>query len=560
MRARVQGLVGVRYRSVGMSEPAAVEVRNALNDLVNQFSDPMSFLRELIQNSVDAGSEEIEVSVERDGGGASGVTIVRVDDWGQGMTRAIIDKRLTRLFSSAKDGDMTKIGKFGIGFVSVFALGPQAVCVDTGREGESWRVLFDEERRFKLLRRDEPVEGTKIRILKQTDQQEHDGIVARAGAVLTYWCKHVETDIRYQGELVRQPFAIANAIATVDADDGFSSIVVAHRPTPDAFAGFYNSGLTLIETEQAEPPEPEFAGIGFKASSPHLEHTLTRDKVIEDDGYERVMDQVRALIAGPLCDRVLALLGEAMADVQGDAHVPLLRATARHALMGHLGDARADTCVARSPAGVELTAKRLSARHKAGEVLVAANRSHLTDALEKLGHTVVLQPKLATQGEGIADLIAALSPGAPCVPVSMRYCMPTVEDTPGPEAQSLMAATRSLLRAQGLKVGDIGVGRFDYPESGIAQHVAVALPELGAVAESAKVVTLGRGFLSRTRAVAINLAHPTVQGLLALAQAEPEFSAYVLVKQFMLGHHLDPELDTGMLGTSVEARCRRLTP
>ena len=126
-----------------MSEPAPVAVRDALDELVNQFADPMSFLRELIQNAIDAGSEEIEVDVEFEPGkDGDGVTIVRVDDFGEGMTREIVEKRLTRLFSSAKDGDMTKIGKFGIGFVSVFAIEPEAVCVDTAREGEAWRVLF----------------------------------------------------------------------------------------------------------------------------------------------------------------------------------------------------------------------------------------------------------------------------------------------------------------------------------------------------------------------------------------------------------------------------------
>jgi hypothetical protein len=58
------------------------------------------------------------------------------------MNREIIEKQLTRLFSSAKDGDRTKIGKFGIGFVSVFAIDPHIVCVDTSRDGEHWRVLF----------------------------------------------------------------------------------------------------------------------------------------------------------------------------------------------------------------------------------------------------------------------------------------------------------------------------------------------------------------------------------------------------------------------------------
>ena len=35
---------------------------------------------------------------------------------GEGMNEEIIDHQLTRLFASGKAGDLTKIGKFGIGF------------------------------------------------------------------------------------------------------------------------------------------------------------------------------------------------------------------------------------------------------------------------------------------------------------------------------------------------------------------------------------------------------------------------------------------------------------
>jgi hypothetical protein len=85
--------------------------------------------------------------------------VIEVADAGEGMTREIIDNRLTRLFSSAKEGDYTKIGRFGIGFVSVFALDPEIVCVDTGRAGEHWRVVFRRDRSFERIRLTEPGGG-----------------------------------------------------------------------------------------------------------------------------------------------------------------------------------------------------------------------------------------------------------------------------------------------------------------------------------------------------------------------------------------------------------------
>ena len=87
-----------------------------------------------IQNAVDAGSTEIDIRFEY----VDGRLVVHVDDYGEGMDRHIIDTKLTRLFSSSKEGDRTKIGRFGIGFVSVFALQPEVICLDTSRAGEHW--------------------------------------------------------------------------------------------------------------------------------------------------------------------------------------------------------------------------------------------------------------------------------------------------------------------------------------------------------------------------------------------------------------------------------------
>lgn len=567
-----------------MAAPAAVEVRNALDELVNQFADPMSFLRELVQNSIDAGTEEIEVRVERQSGrGEAGVTVINIDDWGEGMTREIIEKRLTRLFSSAKDGDMTKIGKFGIGFVSVFAIEPDAVCIDTAREGETWRILFGKDRRFKLIRRDEAIEGTKIQILKNTTKAEHGDLVRRAKEVLTYWCRHVETEIRFGDEPIRKPFALPNAGICVEHDDGFSHVVVGHRAGQQSFAGFYNAGLTLIETEDGSLP-----GIAYKVSSPHLEHTLTRDNIIEDQGYERVMAQVRAQVAGPLCDAVLSSLAEVFGDGDGDTGgqaaaqrrpaAAVVTALARHAARGDLVDARRDAVVARSPAGAPLTVATLVGRHKDDQILVARQRSVLTDALERDGRTVV-DERVHDDGAGqtsddaatdptdvaqrphgaVPHLLATLAPDAAIVAAARHYCCPVMAPTPPAGSKALAAAVKTALANQGANVGDVEFGDFRYPESVIAERIAIAQRRPGQVSRVEEITELTRGLLSRERCIVVNLGHPCVGSLIQLAQSEPEFAGYVLVKHFFLGGRLDSVVDSALLAQAVEARWRRST-
>ena len=114
-----------------MAEQLHELAEDALDHLVHQFARPMDFIRELVQNSIDAGTPRIEVWVDWNPpkeNGAPGVLEMHVDDFGEGMDEAVIDSQLTRMFSSTKEDDLTKIGKFGIGFTSIFAIHPPRRC------------------------------------------------------------------------------------------------------------------------------------------------------------------------------------------------------------------------------------------------------------------------------------------------------------------------------------------------------------------------------------------------------------------------------------------------
>jgi DNA topoisomerase VI subunit B len=98
--------------------PAAVsEVDALLERLVAQFAGPYDFLRELVQNALDAGSDRAEVVLETHtevGGEADEVVYeLRVSDAGRGMDEAVIDGGLTRLFASTKADDRTMAGGYG---------------------------------------------------------------------------------------------------------------------------------------------------------------------------------------------------------------------------------------------------------------------------------------------------------------------------------------------------------------------------------------------------------------------------------------------------------------
>ena len=64
-------------------------VEEVFKNLVDQFSDPFTCLRELVQNAMDAGTEQIDIrtSYLSDPGGVC----LEIRDFGEGMNRDIID-------------------------------------------------------------------------------------------------------------------------------------------------------------------------------------------------------------------------------------------------------------------------------------------------------------------------------------------------------------------------------------------------------------------------------------------------------------------------------------
>ncbi len=296
-----------------------------VENLATQFKSALDFYRELVQNSIDAGSPRIDVWLEYEPGeGGDGAIVIHVDDFGDGMTEAIIDNELTQLFASSKDNDLTKIGKFGIGFVSVFALNPKAVMVTTGRAGEYWQVIFGEDRSFVKTRIDEAVEGTQVALFLSGDYQRYTTLSRDSLAALRKWCVHSETEITFEdrsahlrGELaeivtINEPFGVSGRFATTYEEPG-TRIAVAFSAEPEW--GFYNRGLTLLQTgvyEEAFPAEhrDELGIVSLKLKSRFLEHTLTRETVLRDENYEKALERVLGVVRVDLRERVISTMEE----------------------------------------------------------------------------------------------------------------------------------------------------------------------------------------------------------------------------------------------------------
>ncbi|MCZ7683399.1 MAG: ATP-binding protein [Sandaracinaceae bacterium] len=83
---------------------------------------------------------------------ARGTATVSVRDDGCGMGREILEEQLTVLFRSGKEG-RRKIGKFGVGFVSVLAVQPKLVAVKSSQgKGEQWTLHLHPDQTYELFR------------------------------------------------------------------------------------------------------------------------------------------------------------------------------------------------------------------------------------------------------------------------------------------------------------------------------------------------------------------------------------------------------------------------
>ncbi len=288
------------YRSSPTSE-VATRPRDAgiVGDIIDQFSDRFAFYRELIQNSIDAETETIEVSIRYED--QRKTLIVSVVDHGMGMPKEVIEEKLLVLFRSSKEQDESKIGKFGIGFVSVFAIQPTLVRVISNHAGMRHTLhlypdlsyeLFDSGRIHQT--------GTCVELEIPMNPEGVKDFAQASLRALNRWCRHASAmitleaygpgDEKLLGERIDRPLSLDEALVSIErcTTDGALRAVVGISDL--SYSGFFNHGLMLYETSR-----PIVAGLSFVVQDARLGHTLSRDNVRRDAHYERVLDFVRDL-------------------------------------------------------------------------------------------------------------------------------------------------------------------------------------------------------------------------------------------------------------------------
>ncbi|MEM9453234.1 MAG: transglutaminase domain-containing protein [Myxococcota bacterium] len=106
--------------------------------------DPWIFVRELLQNSRDAGANRVTFTVGESERPEGTVEWVACYDDGEGMTFEHARRYLFALYASSKEDRKNQAGKFGVGFWSILRFDPQAIIIRSyPRNGEPWTIRLD---------------------------------------------------------------------------------------------------------------------------------------------------------------------------------------------------------------------------------------------------------------------------------------------------------------------------------------------------------------------------------------------------------------------------------
>lgn len=542
-------------------------VHDAVGQMVRQFADALAFLRELVQNSLDADATAIDVLLDHYALDGAPVLEVSVRDDGKGMDQDTMERCLLVLFRSSKEGDPTRIGKFGVGFFSVFAAAPDLVTVESGTraDGDAIRLLLRPDFTWEM----EPAparRGTSVRVRIPLRDKRPGDLADACVERLRFWCAAVRVPlrVRFHGlpgrddELrVDAPHAIESPVQVRHEGSGALTLVgLSLRPA----RRYYNRGL-LIQAEEGAR-EPEERAMTWLVDAQDLHHTISRDAVVRDAAYTARVRRVHELARGPLRDialrkwraaatRCAAARQRGELDREaGETLAFLARALPQSALEVGEGDIDWPLAEAHVKDGAPVTTRTLAQGFfRTRRFYTASERGPLSAAVARRGE-VVLDVAPTGDREGDAALEAFLARLAPAaVPCERAWVL--LRRVSDPHARPLLDALAPLARAVGLggaalcEVFGSGGDRLWYAVP--RGHDAAKGEGLASIEDDAPFS------FKRGGALLLRASHADVRSAVAAARKDPRFAALALLRLALLGAGaLDAKVDDALFARHAE--------
>ncbi len=173
--------------------------------------DPWFFLRELAQNSRDAGARSIRVSAGSEGGIE---TLAFVDD-GSGMTLDHARRFFFRLYASDKGQDRAAAGRYGIGFWTVLRFRPSAIRIESRCGSDSWAVALDADLNARPVPCTLDRPGTAVTLSRPVAASSSDRYAVEVERGLRSYCRYLRRNDR-KGTMLPLWFAGKNLVEPME--------------------------------------------------------------------------------------------------------------------------------------------------------------------------------------------------------------------------------------------------------------------------------------------------------------------------------------------------------
>jgi hypothetical protein len=159
----------------------------------NYGEDPWFFIRELAQNSRDAGAASIHVQVKTTPGKEE---VLIFEDDGSGMSYAHAVRYLFRLYASSKTREKYAAGMFGIGFWTVLKFNPSTIIIESRYKNDKWGVVVDADLETTRIPSDLPGPGTRITLVRSPRESSGFEFKKKARLALERYCCYLRRNNR----------------------------------------------------------------------------------------------------------------------------------------------------------------------------------------------------------------------------------------------------------------------------------------------------------------------------------------------------------------------------
>lgn len=278
-------------------------IESIVGELSKQFREPEDCYREVIQNNIDAETPQIDIYLDSEKiNKTKSKFTVTFEDYGIGMNFNDRKKFFLKLFASSKEHNPKKIGQYGIGISSIFALNLKEVNVESSGKSadgvESWGLHIKDIDELPSYRHYDIAErkGTKISLTKIVNTKDIAQHKAKVKEKVAFYCERSRTPIYIEKEFINKEFDLDSMIKISQNRDGLEYILSVGEKEPHF--EIFNNRLKLQDGKSLFSDCGTDRMVSCLISSPYFKHTFSRDSVVKNDTFKSVMDEVRRAIGG----------------------------------------------------------------------------------------------------------------------------------------------------------------------------------------------------------------------------------------------------------------------